>query len=158
MKKLKLSNLTIDLVWENSNVEVKTSDGDALLLNQTEEQVSSILEHNYSLVYNFYKLKCTNYKFDKEDSDDISHISLRIVLFYLYMYNSWRLSYKKGGKYENLEFKNKDFSNPSTIDIIIRFYKTRFPDQWKSKCIKLLDFTIEQLDNYWHEREKFYNK
>jgi len=159
MKVIKLENLIINLEKDGDNVIVKYGDNSAVLFSQTSENISALLERNFHLVYNFFRSKITNYNFEeKNEIDDLAYLSLRIVVHYLYMYNSWRIQYKKSKAYENLDFKTKDFFNTSTNDMIISFYKKQLPDNWKLLCAKLLDLTADEFDVYYRQREHFYNK
>jgi hypothetical protein len=63
-------------------------------------------------------------------------------------------------KQENrdLRFIEKDFSNPSTHDIVFNYFKTKYLINWEEKCAVLLGMEVPELKAYYKTREDFYNK
>lgn len=59
---------------------------------------------------------------------------------------------------KDLKFNEKDFSNPSTHDIVFNYFKTKYPNDWKEKCAVLLGMGLSELNAYYKTRESFYNK
>ncbi|WP_293917942.1 MULTISPECIES: hypothetical protein [unclassified Sphingobacterium] len=156
MKEIKIENITLGLSSEGMNVRVKSNKENLVLSNQNIDNVAELIEHNFNIVSNHYKLIIDREK--KEfDLKDINFISISIVLHYLYMYNSWRVMYKKQEN-KDLRFNENDFSNPSTHDIVFNYFKTKYPNDWEEKCAVLLGIELNKLNTYYKIRERFYNK
>ncbi|QQT24856.1 hypothetical protein [Sphingobacterium spiritivorum] len=156
MKEIKIENITLGLSSEGMNVRVKSNKENLVLSNQNIDNVAELIEHNFNVVSNHYKLIIDREK--KEfDLKDINFISISIVLHYLYMYNSWRVMYKKQEN-KDLRFNENDFSNPSTHDIVFNYFKTKYPNDWEEKCAVLLGIELNKLNTYYKIREIFYNK
>lgn len=156
MREIKLENITLNLYGENSSVRVKSNSENTILHNQSIESVAALVRNNFDEVYSYYKSKAVN----NSDLVDVNTVSISIVLQYLYMYNSWRNTYKDKANIINLDlrFNEKDFSNPTTFDIIMSFYRKKYPQDWIEKCHTLLEMTVAELKSYYEEREKFYDK
>jgi len=156
MKEIKLENVTLHLSAETGNVRVKSDKENVILPNQSIDDVSDLIKHNFNIVVNHYKLMIDKGK--KEfDFRDINIVSISIVMYYLYMYNSWRTMYKKQEN-RDLKFIEKDFSHPSTHDIVFNYFKTKYPHDWADKCAVLLGMEKAELNAYYKTREDFYNK
>lgn len=157
MKEIKIENITLSLSNESGNVRVRSDKESIILPNQSIDAVSDLIKHNFDLVINHYKLMTDN-KGEKEfDFTDLNTISISIVLHYLYMYNSWRTMYKQQEK-RDLKFIEKDFSHPSTHDILFNYFKTKYPNDWEEKCAVLLGMEETELNAYYKTREEYYNK
>ncbi|HEX8576641.1 MAG TPA: hypothetical protein VF677_10155 [Flavobacterium sp.] len=156
MKKIEIENITLSLSDEGGNVRVKSDNENVILSNQNINTISELIKYNFKVVNNHYKLMVDKAK-EKFDFKDISWVSVAIVLYYLYMYNSWRSMYKKQDN-RDLRFIEKDFSHPSTHDIIFNYFKTKYPGDWEEKCSILLGMSVEQFRAYYKTREAFYNK
>ncbi len=156
MKEIKIENITLSLLSEAANVRVKSNKENLILFNQNIDNVVELIQYNFDIVANHYKSMIDREK--KEfDIKDINFISISIVLHYLYMYNSWRAMYKKQEN-NDLRFNEKDFSNPSTHDIVFDYFKTKYPNDWEKKCAVLLGMDLSELNAYYKTRESFYNK
>ncbi len=156
MKKIKLGNITLSLLSEDYNVRIRLGKEDILFANQNVDTVAVLVENNFNVVINHYKLMID--KGQKEfNFEDISFVSISIVLYYLYMYNSWRTLYKKQEN-KDLKFYEKDFSNPSTYDIVFNYFKAKYSNDWEAKCAVLLGMKLDELKAYYKTRENFYNK
>lgn len=154
--KIKIENITISLLREGEDVRVKSSAGNVILPNQNREAVAELIKHNFYIVINHYK--CMIEKQQKEfDNNDIHFVSISIVLYYLYTYNSWRTMYKREQN-KDLRFYEKDFSNPSTHDILFLYFKKRYSKDWEDKCAVLVGMKLDELKKYYKTREDFYNK
>jgi hypothetical protein len=153
---INIENITVNLTTEHTNVRVKFDHEETLLLNQDIDTVTKDIRNNFSIVKNhFQKLA---YKAGKLiDITDINKLSLLIVLYYLFLYSSWKVMYPKQ-KNRNLNFDPTDFNNPSTYDIIFHYFKSKSPEDWKMKSAILLDFELDDFDIYYKRREDFYNK
>jgi hypothetical protein len=73
------------------------------------------------------------------------------------MYNSWRVQYRRP-KYDNLDFKEEDFNNPSTNDLLFDFYRGNYPADWEEKCAVLMGKDLESLKIYYQRRLQYNNK
>lgn len=153
MKEIKLENATLNLLEDTNNVRIKSGKDNIVLNNQNIESVATLVRNNFDIVYNYYKSKSTN----NTDLIDINKVSVSIVLHYLYIYNTWKNTYKNKTDLD-LRFNKQDLNNPTTLDIIMSFYRKKYAINWIEKCNLLLGMTVEELQNYYEEREKFYNK
>lgn len=156
MKEIKIENITLSLLSEGANVRVKSNKENFILSSQNVDSVAELIQYNFYVVANHYKLMIDREK--KEfDVKDINSISMSIVLHYLYMYNSWRGMYKKQ-KHKDLTFNEKDFNNPSTYDIMFNYFKRKQPNDWEEKCAVLSGMGLSKLKAYYKTRENFYNR
>lgn len=156
MKKINIENIDIILTIEGNNIRVRSDKENILLANQNIDNIVNLINHNFILVKNHYLCFARNTK-DLFDLKDICQLSLSIVLHFLYLYNSWREMYKKQ-EYKDLKFDEKDFENSTTHDIIIHYFKCKFPEDWEIKSAVLLNVGLEELKAYYKDREAFYNK
>lgn len=156
MKEFKIENITLSLYNEGNNVRVKSDKEDVILFNQNIDNVLELIKYNLSVVINHYKIMIDKAK-DNFDFEDVYSVSIAIVLYYLYIYNSWRSMYSKQEN-KDLRFNTKDFSEPSTHDIVFNYFKTRYPSNWENKCAVLFGMAIAELKDYYKTREDFYNK
>lgn len=155
LKKIRLENIDADLVQENDNVRVVVNGRVVLLRQQTVAALAPIIEQNFMMVNSYYLARVSdNALFDHVD---IRTVSLSIVLNYLFMYNNWRIQYKRK-KYDDLGFKKDDFDHPSTHDIIFWYFRQKYPADWDKKCSVLLGMTLVELRSYYERREQYYNK
>jgi hypothetical protein len=157
MGKLVLENITIELVKENNDVRVCLPTRSAILSEQNIETVSRIIQHNFEIVDAHYRSMIAGHADISFDLNDIHTLSLKIVVYYLYMYNSWRVQYRRP-KYDNLDFKEEDFNNPSTNDLIFDFYRSNYPADWEEKCAVLMGKDLESLKIYYQRRLQYNNK
>lgn len=156
MKEIKIENITLSLSDESGSIRVKSNGENIILTNQNIDAVSALIIHNFNIISNYYKSVITKEN-GKFDLGEINHVSITIVLYYLYMYNSWKSLYKKQEN-KDLRFNDKDFVNPSTYDIIFKYFKKRYPNDWEEKCAVLLGMELSELKAYYKTREEFYNK
>lgn len=156
MKEIEIENITLSLLREGANVRVKSNKENLILSNQNVDSVAELIRYNFDVVANHYKLMIDREK-KGIDPKDINFMSISVVLHYLYMYNSWRIMYKKQEN-NDLRFNEKDFSNPSTHDIVFNYFKTKHPDDWEEKCAILLGMELSHLKAYYKARKDYYNK
>lgn len=156
MKEIKLGNITLSILSEGDNVRVKSDRENNILSNQSVDNVFELIKHNFDVVSSHYKSMINETK-DKFDFEDLNQISIAIVLYYLYMYNSWRFMYKKQEN-RDLRFNEKDFLHPSTHDIVFNYFKSMHQNDWEAKCAVLLGMELTELKAYYKTREDFYNK
>jgi hypothetical protein len=156
MKKLVLENIVLELVKENDDVRVSSPTRSFVLFEQTIENVSSIIQHNFKVVDSHYKSMIAQHPEIGFDLKDIHTISMKIVLRFLYMYNSWRVQYRRP-KYDNLDFKEEDFDDASAADIIFDYYRVNYPADWQEKCAVLMGKDLEALKHYFQRRQDYHN-
>ena len=145
------------LTEEGDAIRVIAPKQNVILASQNIENVIQIIEENFSIVDSFYLKRIEDNPQTTFVLDDIHRLSVSIVLNYLYMYNMWRVQYRRK-KYQDLRFKQDDFKNPSTNDIIFHFYKYNYPGDWEIKCSVLMAMELVDLKRYYEGREQFYNK
>lgn len=156
MKKLVLENIVLELVKENNGVRVYLPTTSIIFSEQNIENLSSIIQHNFKVVDTHYTSMIAQHPEISFDLNDIHTISMKIVLRFLYIYNSWRVQYRRK-KYDNLEFKEEDFNNASANDVIFDFYRGNYPADWQEKCAVLMGKDLEALKNYYQRRLDYYN-
>jgi len=92
----------------------------------------------------------------KIDSAEIELVSLKIVFGYLRMYNKWQIMDIKE-KNRDLTFIDKDFNNQKTFDIIVRYFKNKYPNGYSKICEILPDMSPDKFRDYEKERLAFIN-
>ncbi len=148
----KIAETEVTLQNEKNGVRLATVNGDNLFLqNQTIKETKEAIEKNYIIVNNHFTEKAVG----KIDSIDVEIVSLKIVFYYLHMYNKWRTMYIKE-KNRDLTFIDKDITHPATHDIIIRYFKTKYPDGYSKICEVLLEMSPDKFRDYEKERQAFY--
>jgi len=158
MKKLKLDDITLDLAKEMDDVRVILPTRSVLLREQSIREIVPVIEHNYAQIVSYYRSKLVDDLNSSIDQEDISRVSVSILLYYLSMSNKSRIGRRKFNRDTDLHFQEGDFSLPPTYDIIIRYFRASYPESWEEKCAILLGISVEELKNYYKEREKYYNK
>ena len=156
MTEIKIGGITLKLSNEGNNVRVKSDKENIILMNQSIDTVSEIIRHNFDIVSNHYKLIIGEAK-DIFDTEDLNRVSIAIVLYYLYMYNSWRSMYKEH-QHKDLKFDEKDFESPSTHDTVFHYFKAKYPNKWEEKCAAFLGMELDKLKAYYKTREYYYNR
>lgn len=156
-QQLKLEGISLVLIEEGDAIRVISPKRNVLLASQTIEDVIQIIEGNFRVVDSFYLKRIEDNPKTAFALEDIHFLSVCIVLDYLYMYNMWRLQYKRK-KYQDLGFKHDDFKDARTNDLIFGFYKYNYPDDWEIKCSILMAMELDDLRRYYERRVQFYNK
>lgn len=154
-REILIEDIVLSLSEEGDNVRARSDEENVLLANQRIEKISELVEFNLNLVRSHYKL-IMDREGGKIDLSDLNRVSLSIVLYYLYMYNSWRGMYK-GQENRDLKFLDKDFNQASTHDILFQYFKTKSPEDWEEKCAVMLEMDLEELKTYYERRKLFYN-
>jgi len=151
----KVDHIQIELSKEDQGIRLTTQNNDnVILLNQTVTSVEKIVKENFEIVKAYYQAQPGVVTFI--DERDLSSISLKIVLNYLYMYNAWRTMYKE---HENrdLMFLAEDFEKPSTNDLIISYFRNEYPDNYSAKCELMLVMSADKFETYEKMRQEFHN-
>ncbi len=153
--KFKIDDTEIELARENKGIRLTTHNDDNIILpNQTMDSVENIVKENFQIVKSYYQAKSgVSVSVDKHD---ISVVSLKIVLYYLYMYNMWRRIYEHH-KDRDLEFLAEDFENPSTRDTIIWYFKKKYPENYSTKCELMLSMSADEFKSYEKKRQEFHD-
>jgi len=147
-----IDNMKMVIEQENQGLRLKTDTDNLLLQNQTYDETVRMVNTNYEIVKNYFQKKVDTYI----DSIDLKQVCLRIALRHFYMYNLWRTMYKKE-RNRDLTFLHKDFDHPQTNDIIIQFFKDRYPNNYSNKCEAMLDMSPEEFKAYDKNRQDFQN-
>jgi len=147
------NNLNVDVQLEDGSFRLITRIGYQVVHNQTYEETKSVIEKNYKIVKDHYRGKINALITEI----DLENFSLKIVLNYFAMYNTWRTMYKRE-KNRDLTFLQKDFEHPSTSYIIINYFQKQYPDNYADKCELLLNMSGEQFLEYMKFKEQFDNK
>ena len=151
----KVDYIQIELTEEDQGIRLTTQNNDNVILkNQTMISVEMIVKENIEMVKAYYQAQPGVVNFI--DERDLSSISLKIVLHYLYMYNSWRTVYWEHED-RDLSFLAKDFESPSTGDLIISYFKNKYPDNYSAKCKLMLAMSADEFEVYEKDREEFHN-
>jgi hypothetical protein len=150
-----IDNIKIDLTEENNGIRLITQNDDNVILpNQTMTSIENIVKDNFQIVKSHYQFKSGVPV--SIDEHDLSIISLKIVLHYLYMYNMWRITYPQH-KDQELKFLSKDFKNPNTVDMIIRFFKNKYPETYAAKCQLMLGMSTDEFSGFEKGRQNFHD-
>lgn len=157
MEEIKLEDITLNIMKEDDGVRVTSEDESILLSDESVRNIISIITSNFVTVKTYYQSRIPDDRKNEFHTSDVNRISVSILLHYLYVYNSWRRRYKKQGKIDLL-FNDEDFDQPSTHDIIFNYFRKKYPDDWEGKCGMLLDLKLDDLQDYFKNRQAFYNK
>ncbi len=123
------------------------------LPGQTLEETKEVITKNFELVKEKYADVSSNSIYP----EDLLEVCLRIVIHYFYLYNLWRSIYPQE-KNRNLTFLSKDYDHPYTYDMIIQFFKNKYPGAYASKSATMLNLTTEEVLRYEEERHDFYSR
>lgn len=149
---LYLDTIQVTLVRGLHGVSVRTKNSHFILEEQTTDAVSRILTRNFEVVRSFYALRLASGA-REIDSGDLSNVSLSIVFRYLPNYNFQR----RRAKFTNrdLHFLIKDFECTWTYEIIVDYFKGKYPAVWEEKTCALTGWSFEELRRYSASREFF---
>lgn len=150
-----IDDITIELAEENKGVRLTTyNDDNVILQNQTMTSVENIVRENFQVVKAHYQAKAgVSVSIDEYD---LSIISLKIVLHYLYMYNMWRKMYKEHID-RDLRFLAEDFESPSTGDMLIWYFRNKYPETYSAKCELMLGMSADEFKGYEKRRQEFHD-
>jgi hypothetical protein len=149
----KIAQTEVILQVAKNGLRLTTVNGNNLFLqNQTIKETKEVIEKNYTIVNHYFAKRALG----KIDSAEIELVSLKIVFGYLRMYNKWRIMDIKE-KNRDLTFIDKDFNNQKTFDIIVRYFKNKYPNGYSKICEILLDMSPDKFRDYEKERLAFIN-
>ena len=152
---MQLGNQSLALQQNSQDVKALFDGKGVLFMNQSIPILSEVLLQNFNSVNSYFKVNAEKYD-GNFDLDDIEKISIEIVLDYLYIYNIWKNKYTRP-KYQDLSFKDEDFTDSRTFDIVTSYYKEKFRDSWKTYSTELLGMDTDAFDKTLENRTNFYN-
>jgi hypothetical protein len=147
---ISIDNLIINIEQEDKGIRLKTDVDNLFLENQTLKETKEIIKKNYKIVKKHFQLRTGTIV----TPIDLKQICLKIVFNYLYMYNLWRGMYRRETN-RDLTFLSKDFDHPQTDDIIIQFFKEKYPTNYADKCEIMLKMSPENFKTYAKNRQDF---
>ncbi|MBK6546225.1 MAG: hypothetical protein IPG12_13260 [Saprospiraceae bacterium] len=147
-----IEKIKIELLENEYGLQLKTAYKELPLPGQNFADTMDILRKNFEVVKGQYiKTASTNI-----ESEELNEVCMRIVLHYFYLYNSWKYSNEKE-KDRDLTFLAKDFKHPNSMDIIIQYFKNKYPKDYAGKCASILGITAEELLKYENNNNEFYS-
>jgi hypothetical protein len=149
-----IDDIPIELAEENKGIRLTTDDDNLILPNQTMTSVEHIVRENFRMVKAHYQAKSGVSV--SIDGRDLSLVSLRIVLHYLYMYNKWREMYEHH-KDRDLKFLIEDFEHPSTHDLIIWYFRNKYLEKYSTQCELMLGMSADEFRSYEKSRQEFHD-
>ena len=146
-----IKNIKIELTENIHGLTLTTSSGEFPLPGQNISETTEHLQSSFEIIQKHF-IKPSE---DKINAEDLNEICLKIVVYYFYLYNSWRTS-NPNKKSIDLNFLKKDFDHPYTYDIIIQYFKNKYPEDYEHKSSVMLDIPVEKLLKYEYDRAEFY--
>lgn len=156
MREITLGSVILTLADEEQGIRVKSARENVMLPDQTIEAASRIVVENFWIVRSFYASRMSGYS-NAFDRVDLDVVSIAIVLHYLYMYNMWRKLYKEH-THIDLRFNEEDFDTPAANDIILDFFKKRYPKAWEENCAILMKMNLQGLREYHKGRQTYHDR
>jgi hypothetical protein len=147
-----LNNIKVSIAKESNGIRLITDDENWFIPRQTLNETKTIIEKNVKIIQAHFqdKLGATI------TEADLSNVSLKIALRYFQMYNHWRTIYKRETN-RDLTFMQKDFEHPYTLDTIVDYFKSQYPNNYIDKCQVMLNMTTVQVKDYVIRKEQFDN-
>ncbi|MBL8012408.1 MAG: hypothetical protein JNN05_01035 [Candidatus Omnitrophica bacterium] len=147
-----IESIKIELIENQFGLHLKMQDHQCPLPGQTIDETVNIISKNFEILKSQYSKTAKG----KLKEEEINEVCLKIVLHFFGMYNSWKYSNEKE-KDRDLTFLEKDFKHPQTIDIVLWYFKLKYPSDYASKSSFLLDLSPADLLVYEKNRDDFYN-
>lgn len=147
-----IETLQIDLIENQYGLHMTAFTDEFPLPGQTLEETKSVITNNFKIVKEKYIKAASN----GVSLDDINEVSLKIVIHYFYLYNTWKSLYEKE-KDRDLTFRQEDYTHPNTYDKIIQFFRNKYPKDYVEKCAIILEIPPEILSKYEYDRHEFYS-
>lgn len=139
---------------EGGSIRLSTLENQNVLFpNQTIGNIKELLLSNYKTVKEHYRPSAEKVI----PIEDLNDISLKIVIDRLYMYNMWRIWYKKQEN-RDLNFRIEDFEHPDLTDTILLYLRKKYPSDYSQRCEMLFDMTKSEFEAYEKNRNSFFNK
>ena len=147
-----VEKIEIELTENQYGLLLKTADSELPLPGQTIEQTIETLQGNFEILKNHY-LKTASSTIVPEE---LNEVCLKIVLHFFGLYNSWKYS-NENEKDRDLTFLPKDFGHANTRDILLQYFKRKYPEDYADKCASILDMPAADLLKYEYNNNEFYN-
>lgn len=146
-----IAAMKIDLTEDAYGLRMAALDSEWPLPGQSLEETRRIITGNFEMVREMYAIASSNAISD----EDLNEVSLRVVIYYFYLYNSWKGIYEKE-KNRDLTFLEKDFTHPYTYDRVIQFFRNKYPADYADKCAALLAMASDEVLKYESDTHAFY--
>ncbi len=147
-----IEKTAIELTENKYGLQLNTAHDVLPLPGQTLDEAMHTIQKNFELVNAHFSKTAS----DTIPIDELHEVCLKIVLHYFYLYNAWKYSNEKE-KDRDLTFLPNDFDHPNTYDIIIQYFKLKYPKDYALKGAILLKKTSDELLKYEYNRDEFYN-
>ena len=147
-----IESIKIELIETQFGLHLKMEDYQYPLPGQTIDETVNIIRKNFEILKSQYSKTASG----KLKDEEINEVCLKIVLHFFGMYNSWKYSNKKE-KDRDLTFLEKDFKHPQAMDIVLWYFKLKYPSDYADKSSFLLDLSPAYLLEYEKNRDDFYN-
>jgi hypothetical protein len=147
-----IEKIKIELTENQYGLQLERANGATPLPGQTLAEATDTIQKNFESVKAHYGKLAS----ETIPPDELNEVCLKIVLHYFYLYNSWKYSNEKE-KDRDLTFLPKDFQHPNTYDLIINYFKNKYPKDYAIKCASLIEKTADELLKYEYDQAAFYN-
>lgn len=147
-----IEQMEIELTEDQYGLRLTWGDNRLPLPGQTLATTTDLLQKNFATV----KGRFSQIASDDITAEELHEVSLKVVLHYFYLYNSWKYS-NENEKDRDLAFLQKDFHHPYTYDTILQYFKLKYPGDYALKCACLTEKTADELLKYEYDRNSFYN-
>jgi len=147
-----IEHLKIELTENEYGIILNAFNDSIPLPGQSFQGTKEIVLHNFKLVKTHF-LKFYNSEIEIEEFHDVC---LKIVIHYFYIYNLWR-NYNEKEKDRDLKFLKKDLNHPNTYDMVMQYFKNKYPAEYLTKSSQFLNQTLDKLKKYEYNRDEFYN-
>ena len=148
-----LNNITVNISDENNGIRLTTDDENWFIPRQTLDETKTIIEKNFEIIKDHFHFKVGTVITQL----DLGNVCLKIALNYFQMYNHWRKMYKRESN-RDLTFIQKDFNNTGTINIVIGYFKNKYPSDYEDRCVAMLGMTNTELREAVIRKEQYDNK
>lgn len=146
-----LDYITVSLKKQDKAIKIWVEDEESVLLSKLSmKEIEKIIKKNYKTVKTFYEKRTA----DGVPLRELNGMSVYIVLSYLAMYNQWKNFYE-AHKNRDLTFLPEDFEQLYTYDLIISYFKKKYPKKYSEKCQKMLNMNEKEFQRYEKDREEF---
>ena len=147
-----IETMQIELIENQYGLQLTMGDYQSPLPGQTIAETTDTIKRNFEILKSQYAKTASGTIEVKE----LNEVCLKIVLYFFGLYNSWKYANEKE-KDRDLTFLPKDFSHAHTMDIIIQYFKNKYPKDYAGKCASILDIPVAELLKYEYNRNDFYD-
>lgn len=147
-----IEDLKIELINKDSWILLKMGDYQLPLPGQTIEGTLDIITNNFNIL----KSKYAKHALQTIENNEINEVCLKVALHFFGIYNLWKFYIEREND-RDLSFISKDFNHPQAKDIIIQYFRNKYPLDFLSKSASLLDMEVDKLAKYIANRDEFYN-